>query len=182
MPAEGNAQFYCLVRRTFHTWHPPQSHRRQPTSHLLSYDGGRAILFNRKLRSAACWFRNHAAFVYLMGDGSGPLARYRAYQPESAPKLYTLAIARENLGFGNGLLIVGARKRFAPVEVTVIAYGVSAVVRHYRGACRPGDVSHCCMCAAVSACRAWRMSFSRSTPGGVPLASLRRRFACSSRR
>jgi hypothetical protein len=153
---------------------------KQPAT--LSYDGGRAILFNQKLRSAACWFRNHAAFVYLMGDGSGPLAGYRAYQPESAPKLYTLASARENLGLGDGLFIVGTHKRLVPAEMTVISHCVGAILRHHRGACRPEDVSHLSMCAAVSACRAWRMSFSRSTPGGVPLASLRRRFACSSRR
>jgi hypothetical protein len=153
--------------------------RRQATGRL--YLMTTESLFCSKLRSILYWFRNHAAFVYLMGDGSGLLLGYRAYQSEAAPKLYTVAMC-ENLGLGEGLFIVGTHKRLVPIEVTVIAYSVSAVVRHYRGACKPGDVSHCCMCAAVSACRARRMSLSRSIPGGVPLASLRRRFACSSRR
>jgi hypothetical protein len=54
--------------------------------------------------------------------------------------------------------------------------------RDYLGACRPGEESHSLMCAAVSACRASRMSRSRSIPGGVPRASFRRRSACSAKR
>jgi len=50
------------------------------------------------------------------------------------------------------------------------------------GARRPGDVSHCSIWAAVSACRALRSSRSRSMPGGVPRASFRRRSAWSVRR
>ena len=50
------------------------------------------------------------------------------------------------------------------------------------GARRPGDVSHCSMWAAVSACRALRRSRSRSMPGGVPFASFRRRCAWSVKR
>jgi hypothetical protein len=38
------------------------------------------------------------------------------------------------------------------------------------------------MCEAVSACRALRKSCSRSTPGGTPCASWRRRAASSARR
>jgi hypothetical protein len=51
-----------------------------------------------------------------------------------------------------------------------------------RGGWRPGEESHSCICEAVSACRAWRMSLSRITPCGVPRASLRRRSACSLKR
>jgi ATP-dependent DNA ligase len=38
----------------------------------------------------------------------------------------------------------------------------------YFGACNPGDESHSRIWAAVSACRALRISMSRSIPGGVP--------------
>jgi hypothetical protein len=45
---------------------------------------------------------------------------------------------RKNLGFGDGLFIVGAHKWFESIEATVITYCVSAILWHYRGACRPG--------------------------------------------
>jgi hypothetical protein len=80
------------------------------TGHLLSYDGGRAILFQPNYDRLSCGLRNHAALVYLMGDGSGRLPGHRAYQPGSAPKLYTVAL-RKNLGLRDGLFIVGARQR-----------------------------------------------------------------------
>jgi hypothetical protein len=66
--------------------------------------------------------------------------------------------------------------------VTVIAYSVSAVIGHHRGARKLGDISHSLMRAAVSACRARRISRSRSIPGWVPFASFRRRCASSIRR
>jgi hypothetical protein len=68
---------------------------------------------------------NHAAFVYLVGDGLGRLLRYRSYQPGSAPKLHTMAL-RNNLGLRNGRFIVGAHQRLVPIEVTVIAHSVGA--------------------------------------------------------
>ena len=61
--------------------------------------------------------------------------------------------------------------------------GRRLLTRHvYLGACRPGEESHSLMCAAVSACRASRMSRSRAMPGGVSRASVRRRSACSVKR
>jgi len=50
------------------------------------------------------------------------------------------------------------------------------------GDCNPLDDSHWLMWEAVSAWRARRKSLSRSMPGGVPRASLRRRPASSSNR
>jgi hypothetical protein len=35
--------------------------------------------------------------------------------------------------------VVGAHTRVVPIEMTVIVYSVSAVIRHHRGACRPGE-------------------------------------------
>ena len=51
-----------------------------------------------------------------------------------------------------------------------------------RGGWRPTEESHSCICEAVSACRARRIILSRSMPGGVPLASCRRRSASWARR
>ena len=47
---------------------------------------------------------------------------------------------------------------------------------------RPGEFSHSFMWEVVSACRALRISLSRSPPGRVPRASFRRRCATSTRR
>jgi hypothetical protein len=41
----------------------------------------------------------------------------------------------------------------------------------YLGGCKPGYVSHSLMCEPVSACRALRISASRTAPGGSNLAS-----------
>jgi len=54
--------------------------------------------------------------------------------------------------------------------------------RHYFGGCCPGELSHSLMCEPVSACRARRISRSRSTPWGVPRASLRSFAASLARR
>jgi hypothetical protein len=54
---------------------PASSSQAGSNGHLLSYDGGGAILFQLDIK----WLghlRNHAAFVYHMGDGAGPLLRY----------------------------------------------------------------------------------------------------------
>jgi hypothetical protein len=45
---------------------------------------------------------------------------------------------RKHLGLLDSLFIVGARKWFESIEATVIAYRVSAILWHHRGACRPG--------------------------------------------
>jgi hypothetical protein len=103
---------------------------KQPaTSYLMTATG--AILFQSNYGRLPRWFRNHAAFVYLVGDGSGRLLGYREYQPGSVPNLYTVAL-RKNLGFRDGLFIVGARQRLVASEVTVIAHSVSAILRHHR--------------------------------------------------
>ena len=126
-------------------------------------------------------FWEHAALAYLVGDDFGRMLGYRTDHPGSAPKLHTVTL-RKTLGLGDGLFIVGAHQRFVSIEVTVIAYTVSAVIRHHRAARRPGDVSHSLKRAAVAACRARRISRSRSIPGWVPFASFRRRCASWIRR
>ena len=84
-------------------------------------------------------FWEHAALAYLVGDDFGRMLGYRTDHPGSAPKLHTVTL-RKTLGLGDGLFIVGAHQRFVSIEVTVIAYTVSAVIRHqerhtltYRG-------------------------------------------------
>jgi hypothetical protein len=52
----------------------------------------------------------------------------------------------------------------------------------YFGGCNPGERSHSLIWQPVSACRALRISRSRSTPCGVPLASWRNRIASSAKR
>ena len=52
----------------------------------------------------------------------------------------------------------------------------------YDGDRRPDVESHSLIWAPVSASRALRISLSRSTPGGVPRASFRRRSASAERR
>jgi hypothetical protein len=133
----GNARFYCPGRRTFHTWHPPQS-QADSIGHLPSYDGGTAILFQANRRCLFCWLRHQATFVDLVGDGSG---RHRTYHSRPAPKLYTGAL-RQIPGLRDGFFIVGAYQRLEPREVTVIAHSVQAIIRHHVGACKPGEVSH----------------------------------------
>ena len=62
------------------------------------------------------------------------------------------------------------------------ASAVKALFDHHIGARKPRDESHSVIWEALSACRALRRSRSRSMPGGVPLASLRRRCASSFKR
>jgi len=61
------------------------------------------------------------------------------------------------------------------LDVPVVAHREDAVLVHL-GDCSPGDEIHS-LRAAVSACLARRSRSSRLKPAGVPLASLRRRFA-----
>jgi hypothetical protein len=93
--------------------------------------------FNRNYVGLRRGFWEHAALAYLVGDDFSRLPGGRADQPGSAPKLYTVMLGK-NLRLGDSLFIVGAHKRFIPVEMAVITYRVSAILWHYRGACRPG--------------------------------------------
>jgi hypothetical protein len=116
----------------------------------------------------------------------------------SAYRLREHPAARDRVCAGNAWIEIGRSAResaFAagrkPMKQRVVpmlmptegSTGPNAAERNPQfGARRPGDVSHCSMWTAVSACRALRSSRSRSMPGGVPRASFRRRCAWSVRR
>ena len=116
----------------------------------------------------------------------------------SAYHLREHSAARDRVCAGNAWIEIGRSAResaFAagrsPMKQRVVpmlmptggSTGPNAAERNSQfGARRPGDVSHCSMWTAVSACRALRSSRSRSMPGGVPRASFRRRCAWSVKR
>ena len=55
--------------------------------------------------------------------------------------------------------------------MSVMSDDVGAILTHL-GDAKPGDISHSVRCDAVSACRARRITSSRSLPGGRLLAYL----------
>jgi hypothetical protein len=116
---------------------------KQPATCYLMNAAG-LFCFNQITGGLRRWFRDHAASLYLVGDGSGRLLGQRAYQHWSAPKLDRI-LARKALGLSDGLAIISANHRLIPDEVPLRSHHVSAVFWHHRGACKPGDVSHPCM-------------------------------------
>ena len=86
-------------------------------------------------------FRDHAAFVYLVGHGSGRLRGQRAYQRWSAPK-FDRILARKALGLFEGLAVISASQRLIPDEVPIRPHHVNAIFWHHRGVRVLGNDSH----------------------------------------
>jgi hypothetical protein len=133
-------EFVALVT---HGTHLKVTGGKQPATCYLMNAAG-LFCFNQITGGLRRWFRDHAASLYLVGDGSGRLLGQRAYQHWSAPKLDRI-LARKALGLSDGLAIISANHRLIPDEVPLRSHHVSAVFWHHRGACKPGDVSHSCM-------------------------------------